>query len=315
MNLDKRAMPTESLPTFENNQERFKSFIEKGIEAALAKIKKRFEEPFAVKDRLPYHNTNHTKDVIRRTVMILQKIRQAVPHLVKERDISLGGLAASYHDTVQDWEEHRLVEGEFSKVIRKRFVGQNEKTSAEEAIAFMNEANQESGEELFSEADKIVVREAIIGTIPGFDPDKKTVIQPHLPENASLVARAVALADLGAAGMDGASAYLAEGDALFREENLDILEALSNPAKLDDPALREYFRKRMIDWSNFQEAFAAGRKALLQAELAGIPEEARSEVEGLFNKFDESLKAASIRAEKRKTMTFKELAVDMGYVL
>lgn len=36
-------------------------------------------------------------------------------------------------------------------------------------------------------------------------------------------------------------------------------------------------------------------------------------VNALFNKFDESIQAAQERAEKRKIMSFEELAEDMGY--
>jgi len=151
--------------------------------------------------------------------------------------------------------------------MRKRFTVDNEKASADVAIEFMNQINQEVGTQVFSKDDKNTIREAIDATIPGFDPEKGTVVQPNMNEQSSLVARAVGLADLGTAGMDGPKAFLPEGDALFREENLDILEALKNPKNISGDQ-KEYYRKRMLGWSKFQPKFANGRKDLLEKELS-----------------------------------------------
>ena len=76
---------------------------------------------------------------------------------------------------------------------------------------------------------------------------------------------------------------------------------------------KQYYRKRMLAWTDFQPKFAQGRKQLLEQELEGIPETAKNQVLTLFNKFDQSIKAAQKRTEQRKTLSFERLLVDMGY--
>lgn len=286
--------------------------IEAGIEHALAQVRKDFEDAPEEKDRLPFHNTHHSRDVARRTELILSTIRQAAPHLVSEHDVKIGKLAGAFHDVKQRWEENRIQEGAFTKVMRKRFAGENEAKSADAAIAFMERANRESGKEIFSKDDKKVLREAIDATIPGFNPEKGTVVQPNMNRESPAIVRAVALADLGTAGMDGPEKFIPEGDALFREENLDILEAMKNPDGIPD-SQKEYFRKRMISWSASQSKFAEGRRALLDAELDGLPAEAQEKVRELFTHFDTSIEAATQKTARRASMSFEALAADMGY--
>ncbi len=290
----------------------FEQAVERGVEAALSSVRERFELAKNEQDRLAFHNTRHTGEVVRRTAAILEAAG------ADARTIGVGRLAAAFHDTVQRWEENRVPwEGnrpgdEHTKVLRKRFIAENERASAGELLQYMDAANRDAGAELFSETDRVAIGSAIDATIPGFDPEKKTVIQPNLKKESPLIARAVALADLGTAGMDGPEVFCSEGDALFREENLDIMDALKNPAAIG-AGEKEYFRKRMIGWSKFQPLFANGRKELLERELEGIPEAGRERVRVIFSKFDETIEAAQERARARESMTFEELARDMGY--
>ncbi|MDP3947726.1 MAG: hypothetical protein Q8Q41_03495 [bacterium] len=289
----------------------FEAVIRKGIDEALVEVRRQFEDTPEKKDRLPFHNTRHTKDVVRRTGLIFSAIREARPELVSERDIALGRLTAAYHDIIQRWEENRARDGEFEKTMRRRFTTQNEYESAERAVQFMDclDAAQDP---LFTEEDKMIVREAIDVTIPGFSPEKGTVIQPNLKETSSLITRAIALADLGTAGMDGARAYAEEGDALFREENLDILEAAKDPGRLPE-AQKQYYAKRMIGWSKFQATFARGREALLENELTGLDEASKNAAKKLFNKFSDTILRAEEKGKQRESMSFEELLADMGY--
>jgi len=299
----------------------FDYYIERGRNEALLAVKERFEDDPDERNRLPFHNRRHTNDVMRRTRALLEVVREG--GAITERDVKIGMLAGAFHDTVQRWEESRAKWQEngkevenHEKVMRRRFAGENEDASAAEASAFMDKAVEESGDPgIFSEDDKRIVAEAIGATVPGFNPEKGTVTQPNLKEKSSLIAHAVALADLGTAGMDGPEKFASEGDALFREENLDILEALHKPLNEIHEDQKEYYRKRMLGWSKFQAVFAAGRRSLLEEELRGIPEGVRDSVKKLFSRFDETIGSAKKIGERRDNMTFEELLRDMGYAV
>lgn len=293
--------------------EKIDSYVDEGINQALALIKERYEDSPKERDNLPFHNVKHSEDVIRRAETILSAIQKADPSLVSERDIAMSRLAGAYHDTVQRWEENKVADGQFTKVLRRRFTGDNEKASAGEGIVFMDEVNSR-GESVFSEEDKDALRETIEATMPGWDPVNKTVMQPKLTKESSLVARAVALADLGAAGMDGTKAFATEGKTLFKEENLDILDALrSKGIEGISDTQKEYFHSRMVGWLKFQAGFAQGREKRLETELQAIPESARESVASLFSKFNESISASEIVARRAEAMNFEDVVKDMGY--
>ncbi len=322
-NQEGKELPTEvvqeRLLSPEEKLEIFSTAIESGVSAALQMIADRFENSPDEKNRLAFHNTKHTKDVIRRFDAIIDAVKQSDPALYDKRTHDVGRFAAAHHDTVQNWEAvpttNELPNGEiFIKIIRKRFGGANEKESTDGALAIMDEINEEVGSEIFTEEDRAIVGGGHEATVPGFNPEKGTVIQPNLNEQSSLITRAIALADLGTAGMDGPEHFLPEGDALFREENIDIEEAVKHPETIS-PQQKEFFRERMLGWSAFQEKFAAGRSALLEEELQPLPEASRAVIEKLFDKFNDSIQAAHAQAEQRKTLTFEELAIAMGYTL
>jgi len=278
-------------------------------EKALDLIEKRFGDSSDGENRLAFHNAEHTKGVMRRTESILRAIQKVTVHRVAEKDVVLGRLAAAFHDVVQESEE----QDKDGKLVRQRFTGRNEKKSADEAITFLEWEMKELEGSGFSEEDFAVIEDAIRGTVPDFSVEKKTVIQPNVTEQSSLISRAVALADLGTAGMDGAEAFLREGDALFREENLDITRALKNREPIEDE-LKEAYRDRMIEWAKGQPVFALKRQELLEEELRGMPPGADVAIKKLFNTFDESIAEAAKRAEARVSLSFDELALDMGFL-
>jgi hypothetical protein len=286
----------------------FAQAIEAGEKDALDRVKKRFEQAENEVDNLAYHNTQHTGNVIRRTKAILGAIRDADRTALSEQLIKLGGFIAAWHDTVQKYEINEVTDGAFTKEIRRRFIGGNEKESADEAIDYMRSLNHSP----FSDEDEEFVHQGIHVTIPGPDLKQGTMIQPYLTGESNLVTRAVALADLGTAGMDGPQEFILGGNAFFREENIDIHKALQHPESLS-AAQKEFFRKRMITWSEGQEKFATGRKELLNTELDGLSEEEQLAVRNLFNTFDESIQGAQAKTERRKEMSFEELVSDFGY--
>lgn len=289
----------------------FNSNIEKAISEAMDLLKERYEDQLEEKDNLPFHNVEHTQGVMRRVEAILKAIQEADPALVSDHDIEIGRLASAYHDTVQQWEENRVKDGDFEKVLRKRFIGKNETASSDEAVAFMLKANE--NEVIFSDDDKVTVQRAIDTTVPGWDVKNGTVMQPNLKESNSPVERALALSDIGVAGIDGPEKFLPEGKALFREENLDILEAIRSGEDIPK-AKQEFFKKRMVGWLKSQAGFAKGRQARLEEEIKSIPsEEARKSVAKLFSKFEDSIKASKEVADEAEGMTFEELVKYMGY--
>jgi len=290
----------QSVSRAENPRPTFEQVMQMGKEDALARIRDRFENAKNPLDNLEYHVTSHTEAIIRRTRKILEAVREASPQALNERSLLVGEYVAANHDTVQNYE---VVQKDGGIKIRKRFVEKNEFMSLEESLAFIHKIDPN----LLTPEEEDILRDAIPSTIPDYSPEHGTVIQPRLTETSGLIARAVALADLGTAGMDGPEAYLPEGNAIFREDNMDIPESLHNPEK------RDFLTKRMLAWSEIQISFATGRKALLDTELQGLSPEVQNAVRALFNKFDESIAAAEAQLERRRAMNFEELARDFGY--
>jgi len=291
----------------------FEKAIEGGISKALTTISQRFEYSENPLDNLAFHNTQHTKGVIERTKKILEAMGAS------DRLVRLGEFIAANHDTVQEYE---IIVDENSGVKkRNRFVEKNEDASAEEAVAYMR-----TYPAIFDDEDMETVREAIQATIPGFDKEKKTVMQPNLLESidaaiaeqrlmtsaSELVARALALADLGTAGMEEPDSFIHDGDAVFREENIDVLEALQHSHSLSDEQ-KEVLMKRMLNWTESQTVFARGREASLDKELEGLPEDMERSVRRLFVHFDANIQRAQSKVDRRKLMTFEELVRDFGY--
>ncbi|HEX8946617.1 MAG TPA: hypothetical protein VF829_00145 [Candidatus Paceibacterota bacterium] len=298
---DVRALPSRIVP--ENLQ---------GIERA--RMLERAAEPLA------YHGVSHTERAVERMERLISVLRR-LGYEVSARDEYLGKVSGFYHDSVMDFDEKTIVEPNvgMSKVMMVLHRDKNEQLSAEKALQGMR-AMQRKYPGIFTDKDEALVHDAIVaGTFPGFA--QGTVYQPVLDRGGEspLATRLLALADIGAAGMDGPDVFRREGDAFFREENLDIadaIETLRNGGTLD-AARKAYFISRMRAWSNIQVSFAEGRKAFLEKELAPFPPEVR---EGLkrevFNQFEASIAAARAQAERRAHMdSFEELAQDMGYDL
>lgn len=292
----------------ESPEQRLEAVVEVGIERAVAEV----AASFAVEgdDGLPYHNTRHTKSVVAKTEALLLAMREGGEQIT-DREVALGKLAAAYHDIIQVWKPvENEDEGGLSTVMRQRDVGGNEESSADMLAAYAVEVNRSGGEIIFSEEDIDTMRAAIEVTVPGFN--GKTVVQEDLTEESHVITRAVALADLGEAGMGGPKEYKEGGDSLFREENLDIRRAIDSGEELSDEQ-KSAFRDRMLKWTAFQVVFANGRKDRLEEELAGLSESAKTNVRRLFSKFDESIDGAAERSSRRSEMSFTELARDMGY--
>jgi hypothetical protein len=261
------------------------------VQMAIATIRERHESG-QVPDHMHYHNSEHTIGVIDRARAIGQALGLGDRHLL------LTVIAAAWHDSVQRWME---IEGEGGVVTRKRFTGRDEVASAAEAVEAMGEVDLR-----FSPEECGIVASAILGTIPGWDGEQATVSQPFLIEHP--VVRAVALADLGSSGMDP-DMYRRDGPALFAEENIDLMEAITDAGTADDipSAVQGVYRARYIAWLKVQPGFARGRRMRLEAELADLDEVARVRVLALFSRFDESVEAAEEAVRQAESLDFVTL--------
>ena len=295
-----------------------KSAIEKGMAGALERVKKHADGESGNR-RLEYHTEQHTLSVIARYKKILAFIR-AAGVFVDERDEQIGELAAAFHDTILIQEEEDVIDqSEEFKGKKKRVYapmnGTNESAGGELAKLYMQKVNEERPG-VFMEADIEKIKGQILATKAFYDKDTHTFIQPNLTPESSLTERALALADLGACGMAGPEEFLSEGDALFREENLDIMDEINlfrSGADIEEEQ-QEYFRSRMRQWSEEQIAIAEGRKAMFDHDLSGLDPKAQHILKTkVFTKFDATIYAAKQRSEKRQRMSFMEVAQDMGY--
>jgi hypothetical protein len=290
--------------------------VDKQIEETFLALERDFEKSKNKYDRLPFHDRAHSEAVARRTKKILETIQASMPEAVSDRNIKLAQLIAANHDTVQNWQEN-TANGQRK---RQRSVEQNEQASFEKLMEKLESVNKKSGQIFFTPDDLQIAREAIMVTIPGFDMKVGTVVQPKLSPESSIIARSVALADLGTAGMEDPAVFLVEGDALFREENLDILDAVENPDAVSGQ-IKKIYIDRMLAWTKFQPQFAAGRKLKLNEELQGLPPDAQLSVGQLFNRFDDSINAALALAQSREQriksgeLDFETLAKEMGFVI
>jgi len=297
----------------ESADKKFEQFANEATKEALIIIQKNFEQNPDPDSNLDFHNTRHTESVVQKIGQIL-KTMQGGGVSVSEKDLALAKIAATFHDTVQNWQEQKILDpaSGTEKIMRQRVIGQNEKDSIDLAVEFMGSINQKEKQDVFSTEDHEIVRQAIDSTVPEFDPTQKTVVQPNLKEMSHPVAIALALSDLGTAGINGGEAFVKEGSDLFREENLDIKRVLKSDRELTD-AEKEFFRSRMIAWSKFQPLFAQGRKNLLEKEMGDLPEKSKENLRQLFSKFDESIKIAAQKASERELMNFDQLLADFGY--
>lgn len=260
---------------------------------AIVLIRSRYEDvPF--ERRLFYHDTFHTHGVRQRALAIARAMEMSARHIM------LTDIAAAFHDTVQAW--HPVERGN-GIVIRQRHAGTNEVASTQEAVDAMSNSDIE-----FTPEEYGIVASAIIATIPAWSATFGTVIQPFLTHCSHPVARAVALADLGAAGMDPAC-FVRDWETLFAEEQLDIMAALRDAKRASDISepVQYSYRSRYVAWIESQVGFARGRRALLGSELIGLGFDATIRVENLFNRFDESIAAATTAHEWTGTIGFVPL--------
>jgi hypothetical protein len=290
----------------------FQQAIAQGEQEHNEVLIKRFEHDENPYNNQDYHTLDHGNAVKRRTVLLLTRMHHVDPTFVTKRDIAIGGYIAKGHDRVQDWDPELVKVNDAWVVKRRRHLGDNERNTAKEMIEYMHGVNETYGTEIFTLEDMMTVIEAQNCTIPTFKPKLMTVVQEKLTPQTSPIARAVALADIGGAGMDPAWQFLKEGDNLFKEENLDIREALRRGYPLTKE-LKEYFSHRIIGWGNAQRKWIEGRQDRLEEELEGLSDDMKNAIRPLFCHFESNIIAAEEMVARRKHMPFRQLVIDMRY--
>jgi hypothetical protein len=261
---------------------------------ALALLNITYKQNPAEDKRRAFHNHRHTKHVKNRVGRIVYAIRRVDPTLISSRQERLLTIAAACHDLAQ-----------YSKV--------NEAMSGGIAASICEVINRVQSDTWFSEDDRDQIRAAINATVAEYNATLRTVIQLNLSEQSSPIERVLALADLGAAGMDGPRHFLEDGNKLFRELNPEIGQVLATGTW--DPNQQHRFTQKMLGWSDGQVYFVIGRQGNLDAELKGLPSPAADAVRALFSQFGPSIAAARVQATQRVSMDFRDLAVSMGYEL
>jgi len=238
-------------------------------------------------NQLPYHNTNHTQNVLERSLKIAEVFS------ISNKDRFLLQIAALFHDVIQFYEEKEVEidvspEEKIKTLKLFRQVGQNEEESAKKAENFMNRYGN-----LFSQEDIKRVRRAILATIPDFHEEEKTVYQPRLYEEIQLgfvdpVILCLALADLGGVGMLSFDEFKKENLRLFLEEFPEVKRLLLSESLSDEDEKK--IVKLFKYWLNLQLSFIQGRKKLFYQEIEHLPDEVKNKLTALFSHFDENLK-------------------------
>ncbi len=219
---------------------------------------------------LPFHNKLHTVRVERRAVQIAKCIGY--------EDIELVRLCALFHDIVQDYEIKEC--GMFLK--RSRKTGYNEEESFNVFIEYIKQYYSEYSDKI----DKI--KSAFLATIPSFE--QGHVLQKNLTPESPLLARILAMADLGSAGMESAEVFFSEGCALFREEYLDLYGA--DIDGFDDEFIRAMIGS-MHNWLKGQISFINSRKEIFKEDIKVFGDVIKGELTKLFSNFDANLEYIS----------------------
>lgn len=272
------------------------------LKRALDFVTSTFEQEIKRK-QLYYHGMDHVQGVARRAFMIFDAL---VPFL--EADSSLLAMAKGpeARSLASDWSRQRdllylsaiahdmlqlFLPQDDPHRTRQRESGRSEAATFEQLHQWMDQLNHaflrsdcaDPTGLPFRQSDIDLIREAIAATVCQLDPTEGAIYQPQLyPSknsstrslsalpNISLVARCLALADIGTLGIDGIAAYQKEGSLLLLEENLDVAEFVTGTVDLSSDE-QEGLRLRLLKRARFQVAFAKSRLARLDLELRGLP--------------------------------------------
>ncbi len=272
----------------ENSIQAPNSFAEAVLEIKSLAVKEIHKQ--TKKQRLYYHNYAHASAVQQRATKIYQEIlpfwdlifqHTSVPDPIRTKHII--DICAISHDMVQIF-----VPASSFQASRKRETGVSENATIIKIIDYIQELNNKYSRKypnrtpLFTNSDLQVIRKAINATVCMFDASDSSAYQPELYNSENeidIVARVIALSDLGGLGIEGIKQYFAEGILLFLEDNPDaipLIQKLSANNFNYHSLLKESsenLRQTLLKRAKFQIDFAKGRVARIDKELQGLPPE------------------------------------------
>ncbi|HEY9771853.1 MAG TPA: hypothetical protein V6C71_25700 [Coleofasciculaceae cyanobacterium] len=241
--------------------------------------------------RLYYHNLDHALAVKRRANNIFQEIKIVLSQDNSDEElerlenlINLCGLA---HDMVQLFDPPSA-----ANQPRKRQVGLSETETANKLLQYIQNLNQElaagdlNHSILFSDLDRQIIQDAIAATICDRDPQAgkaeytfspNSIYQPYLynrQPKISIVGSIIALADLGALGMEGIENYIQDGILVFLEDNPDLEDLILNCDRsnyFDD----DIIKARLLAMTRFMISLAYERQARFELEISEFAPQAR----------------------------------------
>ncbi|CAN5115692.1 hypothetical protein BH11PAT4_BH11PAT4_7680 [soil metagenome] len=264
-------------------------------------------EQQAVEQRCYYHNGAHAEGVERRAAAIIRAIAQADGRTDTAHLLALSSLAAAVHDVRQIFTKETQRGNP-----RSRKVGESEAASVRLFLDQVDDINREAGKELITGDDIEQISEAIDCTIAHFSTEQG-IVQSELTTRSGLVARAIALADLGALGMEGYYAFQEDDIRVFLEENPDLFDVIwdADNGRFDLSAVSQDEKERMHGRikrrSDFKIFFAEKRLEAFEAELEGLSEAAKREVGELFRGFRDAVEDVRIEEMSRQLLSLEEL--------
>ncbi len=243
---------------------------------------------------LYYHTRDHIDQVQRRSRFIFEAIRSELEDSSIERIELLLDLCVTAHDMIQIFETQTQ-----PHTARQRSPGVSETATIDQLFSYMDSHCLTT----LTEIDRATIRSAIEATICAYDPQEQAIYQPALDQpSLSIVARILALADLGALGIDGIAMYNREGSLLFLEENLDVIPLFLTEEveqlETTNPLLAENIRQRLLKRCRFQVNFAKSRLARFEHEIEGFPKPA---IEKLRRDVFKYLNPATVQAVEATT--------------
>ena len=286
-------MGVEKGPT-RNEASRFK----KAEQFALGLIEDRFD------GELAYHNTKHTSRVIKDTGRILTVMNSIDPIAVPKIDILRGRFVAAFHDVVQEYD---LMPQEIGDMVVDKIERHpdNEAKSAFEARRYMATTDLDPANREWVHKDIMCT-----ATLPD-SVYVRSFYQPNLYAEQSFIGLAVALADLGVAGMHGPADLHEDGVALFREQFVGVADLLGDVGLTDQQ--KKDTKDFMLAWLKGQIGFAKGREARTGLEVGLLPEDMRGPVWELFPHFQQSIIRAERHYDLAQEFSLRELATFFGY--
>jgi HD superfamily phosphohydrolase YqeK len=289
----------------DNPVEHFNRAVRWFMKEADEKIVRDYEQNENPDNNLSYHDHEHTEDVVNLANKIIKNL-DFENDSDRHHTAGLAVIAAAMHDIHKSWHEKQVADsnGNIRMVRADGIDPKNGEPSTDEdesalvAKSLMQKYNIDNGQ-IFSQDEIDTVVEAIRSSKTTMDSDY-VIHHPQITAESPLIARVLALADIGRAGYHPGS-FLGDGDKLFVEQNLDVSRRLR---EVKDTPLAEaeqrMFAWRILDWSFTQIKIAQGLKDHLIDEVCdGLTDQQKTDISSVLSHFDQSIESARIQYNQR----------------